>query len=188
MPRDSYIQSFLMRSILIVSSITILITTASATAGEVTAGAGSYTTEKPDHRWQPATAEGYDQTVPEGQPWGIHTPRRNQSPSVTNRFTNTGKPTPTHEFWSSVVWEHAVKNLIRNENGGVVETNTDSVPYSHWMTNSPYTLKFTNRGVNLTYAQTPLLVPYRYEDPTSNKRILSSPASPKFTLTLIPHE
>lgn len=155
-------------------------------AGEIAAGAGSFTTEKPNHRWQPATAEGYDQTVPEGQPWGIFTPRKNQSPYVSEHFKSTGKPTPTHEFWSSAVWKFAVKNLIRNEHGGIVETNVDSVPYSHWMTSSPYTMKFTNRGVNLTYAQQPLLVPYRYEDPNSDKRILPSTAAPKFTAYTYP--
>lgn len=155
-------------------------------AGEVPAGAGSYTTEKPSHRWQPATAEGYDQTVPEGQPWGIYTPRKNQHPDVTQFFKSTGKPTPTHEFWSSVLWEFSVKNLIRNASGGVIETDTSSVPYSHWMTNSPFTMKFTNRGVNLTYAQTPLLVPYRYEDPNSDKRVLPSTSAPQFTAYTYP--
>ena len=104
----------------------------SVQAGEVAAGAGSYTTEKPAHRWAPSTAEGYDQTVPEGQPWGIYVPRQEIGPKVSARFQNSGKPTPTHEFWSSVIWPHAVKNLIRNENGGVIETNVDAVPYSHW--------------------------------------------------------
>jgi endoglucanase Acf2 len=155
-------------------------------AGEVAAGAGSYTTEKPSHRWAPSTAEGYDQTVPEGQPWGIYVPRQEISPKVSNRFKNSGKPTPTHEFWSSVAWPHAVKNLIRNENGGIIETNVDAVPYSHWMTNSPYTLKFTNTGINLTYAQIPLLVPYRYEDPNSDKRVLPSTSNPKFTAYTYP--
>ncbi len=155
-------------------------------AGEVPAGAGSYTTEKPAHRWAPATAEGYDQTVPAGEPWGIYVPRQEISPKVSNRFKNSGKPTPTHEFWSSVAWPHAVKNLIRNENGGIIETNVDAVPYSHWMSNSPYTLKFTNTGVNLTYAQIPLLVPYRYEDPNSDKRVLPSTSNPKFTAYTYP--
>ncbi|WP_331344533.1 glycosyl hydrolase [Cellvibrio sp. UBA7661] len=158
----------------------------SVQAGEVAAGAGSYTTEKPAHRWAPSTAEGYDQTVPEGQPWGIYVPRQEIGPKVSARFQNSGKPTPTHEFWSSVIWPHAVKNLIRNENGGVIETNVDAVPYSHWMSNSPYTLKFTNTGINLTYAQIPLLVPYRYEDPTSDKRVLPSTSNPKFTAYTYP--
>ncbi|WP_331351465.1 glycosyl hydrolase [Cellvibrio sp. UBA7671] len=164
----------------------LLTTSIAVQAGEVPAGAGSFTTEKPAHRWAPSTAEGYDQTVPQGQPWGIYVPRQEQSPKVTNRFQSSGKPTPTHEFWSSVVWPHAVKNLIRNENGGIIETNVDTVPYSHWMSNSPYTLKFTNRGVNLTYAQIPLLVPYRYEDPNSDKRVLPSTSNPKFTAYTYP--
>lgn len=179
MRNHKHIKACLVSPVLIAASAISL-------AGEIPAGAGSFTDEKPTHRWQPATAEGYDQTVPPGEPWGIHTPRQNQSPSVSNHFINIGKPTPTHEFWSSVIWEFAVENLIRDENGGIVETNTDMVPYSHWMANSPYTMKFTNRGVNLTYAQTPLLVPYRYEDPNSDKRVLPSTDSPRFTAYTYP--
>ncbi len=154
--------------------------------GVVPMGSGSYTTQKPGHRWGPSTAEGYDQTVPPGEPWGIYTPRQEQSPSVTQAFRDSGLPTPTHTFWASAIWEFAVTNLIRTENGGVTETNTDSVPYSHWMTNSPFTMKFTNRGVNLTYAQTPLLVPYRYGDPNSDKRVLPNTESPMFTAYTYP--
>jgi hypothetical protein len=96
---NSRLMDWFAKSILIATSLTILMTTSTALAGEIPAGEGSYTDEKPNHRWQPATAEGYDQTVPEGQPWGIYVPRQNQSPSVTNHFNSTGKPTPTHEFW-----------------------------------------------------------------------------------------
>ena len=95
-------------------------------AGEVPAGAGSFTAENPSHRWAPATGEGYDQTVPEGDPWGIYTPRQEQSPSVSDYFKSTGKPTPTHEFWSSVLWPHAVKNQIGRAH--VVTPVTQSEP------------------------------------------------------------
>lgn len=117
--------------------------------------AGSYTTQKPQHRWAPSTAEGYDQ-VTNPDAWGIYIPRREQTPSLSQAFRASGKATPTHEPWSSTAWEFTVANLTP---AGV--TSVAHVPYSHVMSLPPWTMQFAKDGVRLAYSATPSLTPYR---------------------------